>query len=278
MAREFTKYNSDFHNGNHKQLENMEQTISRYTQSTERILKHLPNVVCLQECSEDFFSEDYNKHSYDLKTKYHIIQHNKDTPGVCVLIHKDFGREIPVTQFGSLRVGGSDDVGGRSKKALGVLVETKSGHHILVCSVHLCWEKTLEDGSVGPKEKANKLLNLLGQKLLEKNKNLYPVILTGDFNMEPTELYTLKKTFLSDLTMVPITNPTGLGPKFDIETQIDHVYSNLEPIDFEMGSDDLKVKKVDTHGQTVSAGPYIIDSNEIQSPSDHIWIKVNFRL
>ena len=259
LAREYTKYNKAFHSG--ERLESPQQTINRYSLATKEILDNSPDVVCLQECSNAFFSSDWNELASEIDDQYHKISHNDGGPGVCILVKKEFG-----TGIYSILVGGTDDVGGTSKKALAVLVQTKSNDYIWICSVHLAYDPAEE------KLKAKKLLNLLGDKI--PKWNYFPIILTGDFNMEPEELSALNNTLLSDMDRVEINKSTGLSPKFDVEIEIDHVYSTLELDSFNVG--DLQTAIYEKNLK--SAGPWIAGSDDIQTSSDHAWINIKFKI
>ena len=318
LAREYTKYNSKFHSPPPpkedggipsasgplpKPLEAPDLTNKRYTMATDKILEKMPDAVCLQECSEAFFSSEFNDSAIPLIEKYDVIPNNEGEPGVCILIKKVPG----VVSFNNtVRVGGGDTgrTGGKSKKGVAVLVDISPDKQIWVCCCHLQWEKPK-----GSKRQANNLLNdLLNEiKRVDPSAISKPFVITGDFNMTPEELpllsvplvgkdyfHSFQKVDFDDgvsiddivdgtETLTTSTDsPTGLTGDFSKEVEIDYIlYKNLNPP--ESTQIHLQPKKLvkGVDGMSMSGGPYKVEPSgdiSIQTPSDHGCMEVVFEL
>ncbi len=306
LAREYTKYNSKFHSpcsfgSGDKPLEDPNLTKERYTMATDKILEKMPDAVCLQECSEAFFSSEFNDSSGHLNENYEVISNNEGEPGVCILIKRDYKVELS----NIVRVGGIDTVrtGGKSKKAVAVLVNITDDTQIWICCCHLQWEKPH-----GRKIQANNLLKdlLNGIKHVD-SAILKPIVLTGDFNMSPEELHLLcipldrkddvhsfqKVDFNDGVSIDDIVDgnetltvskysPTGLSGDFSKEVEIDYIlYNNLNPpISRQIHLQPNKTVK-GVNGVCISGGPYIVEpdnSISIQTPSDHCCMEAVFKL
>tara|TARA_B110000211_G_scaffold40712_1_gene42170 strand:- start:3764 stop:4855 length:1092 start_codon:yes stop_codon:yes gene_type:complete len=310
LAREYTKYNSKFHSPGSirtgdKPLEDPNLTKERYTMATDKILEKMPDAICLQECSEAFFSSEFNDSAIPLIKKYDVIPNNEGEPGVCILIKKVPG----VVSFNNtVRVGGGDTgrTGGKSKKGVAVLVDISPDKQIWVCCCHLQWEKPR-----GSKRQANNLLNDLFNEIkrIDPSAISKPFVITGDFNMTPEELpllsvpvplvgkdysHSFQKVDFDDgvsiddivdgtETLTASTDsPTGLTGDFSKEVEIDYIlYKNLNPPESTQIHLQPKksVKGVDS--MSMSGGPYKVESDgtiSIQVPSDHGCMEVVFEL
>ena len=310
LAREYTKYNSKFHSPGSigtgdKPLEDPNLTKERYTMATDKILEKMPDAICLQECSEAFFSSEFNDSAIPLIEKYDVIPNNEGEPGVCILIKKV--HEV-VSINNIVRVGGGDTgrTGGKSKKGVAVLINISPDKQIWVCCCHLQWEKPK-----GSKRQANNLLNdLLNEiKRIDPSAISKPFVITGDFNMTPEELpllsvpvplvgkdyfHSFQKVDFDDgvsiddivdgtETLTTSTDsPTGLTGDFSKEVEIDYIlYKNLNPP--ESTQIHLQPKKLvkGVDGVSMSGGPYKVEPSgdiSIQTPSDHGCMEAVFEL
>jgi len=321
LAREYTKYNSKFHSPPPpkeedggipsapgplpKPLEAPDLTNKRYTMATNKILEKMPDAVCLQECSEAFFSPEFNDSAVHLIKKYDVISNNEGEPGVCILIKK-----VPkVVSFDNIvRVGGGDTgrTGGNSKKGVAVLINISPDKQIWVCCCHMQWEK-----AGGSKRQANNLLNDLFNeiKLIDPSAISKPFVLTGDFNMSPEELHLLSiplvgKDYFHSFQKVDFDDgvciddvvggtetledstdsPTGLTGDFSKEVEIDYIlYKNLPPpISKQIHLQPKKAVTNEDSAVILSGGPYKFGPSRrfisIQTPSDHGCMEVVFKL
>ena len=271
--------------------------------TTNKILEEMPDAVCLQECSEDFFKLKFNNNCNNLLDKYYDISHNQDEPGVCILINKNLTYDSNI-----VRVGGNSTypsrTGGKSKKGVGVLIKLSDVKQIWVCCVHLQWEKP-----GGSKRQANNLINDLFNEIKRVDSSAVskPIVLTGDFNMSPEELHLLSvplvaKNYFHSFQkvnfdeMVSIddvaegisaltsskSSPTGLTGDFSKEVEIDYIlYKNLNPPESTQIhlKPEKSVKGLD--GVIMSAGPYKVETDGsigIQTPSDHGCMEAVFEL
>ena len=306
LAREYTKYNSKFHSHGSvgtgdKPLEKPYLTKERYTTATNKILEKIPDAVCLQECSKEFFSPEFNENSDAIIAEYDIIPNNNDEPGVCILIKKGLDYDSNI-----VRVGGIDTrrTGGKSKKGLGVLVNISPIKQIWVCCVHLQWEKP-----GGSKRQANNLVNDLFNEIkrIDPLAISKPLVLTGDFNMSPEELpllsvplirkdyfHSFQKVNFDEMVSIDDvaegisaltsskSSPTGLTGDFSKEVEIDYIlYKNLNPPESTQIhlKPEKSVKGLD--GVIMSAGPYKVETDGsigIQTPSDHGCMEAVFEL
>ena len=320
LAREYTKYNSKFHSPGSvgtedKPLEDPNLTKERYTMATDTILAKMPDAVCLQECSDAFFSSEFNGSAGPLIETYDVIPNNEGEPGVCILIKKVPG----VVSFNNIvRVGGgrtdgeskkgaTSRTGGESKKGVAVLVNISPDKQIWVSCCHMQWEKP-----GGSKRQANNLLNdLLNEiKRIDPSATSKPFVLTGDFNMSPEELHLLSvplvgKDYFHSFQKVDFDDrvsigdimpgvetlttskhsPTGLTGDFSKEVEIDYIlYKNLNPPESTQIHLQPKKSVKGEDGMSMSGGPYKVEPGDggsvisIQTPSDHGCMEAVFKL
>ena len=113
-------------------------------------------------------------------------------------------------------------------------------------------------------EARRKGIDLILAKIKEVNKKDYPVILMGDFNVEPeSELITDLKKSMNNTREISQTEPFGPGGtfngfKFDepVTRQIDYIFTDK--------SERIKVKKY----------AVLSDSKDLKYPSDHLPVYV----
>lgn len=169
-----------------KDLESREQTMKRYLIVTNNILSINSDIVCLQECEEDFFGE-LNPLRGELLTSYqrfdNLDEIREKKPekvsggGVSMLVHKQANLnkigEIFSTQF--------DIYGGSSKGAVILPIEDKSGRPCWVISIHVN-----SDGSMRKKlvEDIDEFLETQSHPFNLDSSQVPTTFVLGDFNME----------------------------------------------------------------------------------------------
>lgn len=217
LARPYTKHNWQHHRANTK-VEEMHQTLSRYTYAGEEIMNQGLDLVFLQECEAEFTQPEWNLVASRLLSEYEFFrcpQEPHEGPGTAVLVRRG-GRARPQVEPGRhLCVGGTTDTGGLSKRATIVPV-TAGSHSLLAVSGHFAWD--------GETEKRLRHVEMVGEVVGDRS-----VILAGDFNCQPgPALDMLEKSsgLLSKLRRVhlPEGTMTGLSGDFQNEVCIDHVY------------------------------------------------------
>ena len=107
-------------------------------------------------------------------------------------------------------------------------------------------------------------INLVLAKMKEVNKNNYPVILMGDFNVEPdSELITDLKKSMFDTREISEAKPFGPGGTFN-GFKFDEPVTRLIDYIFVDNSKQIKVKKY----------AILSDSKNLKYPSDHLPVYV----
>lgn len=140
----------------------------------------------------------------------------------------------------------------------GLFTDLKTSKKIWIFNTHL--------DHVGEQAQLNGI-KLIQQKIAEVNIKNFPVILMGDFNVEPDSLLikNLSKSMINTETVSSITfgpNGTFNGFKFNepVTKKIDYIFMSK--------SQPLQVNK-----QAV-----LSDSNNLKYPSDHFPVYINFTL
>ncbi|WP_243652203.1 endonuclease/exonuclease/phosphatase family protein [Mariniflexile fucanivorans] len=138
----------------------------------------------------------------------------------------------------------------------GLFTDLKTSKKVWVFNTHL--------DHVGEQSKLN-AIKLIQKKMAEVNTKNYPVILMGDFNVEPNSLLikNLSESMLNTETVAELTfgpNGTFNGFKFNepVTRKIDYIFISK--------TDNLKVNK-----QAV-----LSDSDDLKYPSDHFPVYVEF--
>lgn len=272
LAREFTMYNKEppgcvqGHQNPLDKLETREQTAARYSLATKSMLARHPDAICLQELSEEFFSEDVNPMAPMLLQQYDVAHRiNAVGPGTAVLLRR--GGKL-VASGNVLSAGASEErTGGYSKSACGVLAKLRdSSTCVWLVSVHLAPYKYMP---AAVRTHLELLSDALRSSLTTTDAGtaaLPRIVLGGDLNAELHEVVTLQRecSFLGGaMARVHTSSHTGLSANFSTPETIDHAF--LSP--------GLRLLQVELEREPSS--PFGIVQDEGPAPvvgaSDHVW-------
>eukprot|EP00928_Gymnodinium_smaydae_P047560 TRINITY_DN31751_c0_g1_i1.p1 TRINITY_DN31751_c0_g1~~TRINITY_DN31751_c0_g1_i1.p1 ORF type:complete len:331 (+),score=26.08 TRINITY_DN31751_c0_g1_i1:45-1037(+) len=221
LARPFTKYNKEHHRASGR-VEDAIQTVSRYTLAGEDVLNRRCDIVCLQECEDEFTDVKWNLAAPRLLEEYVFFRCPRkatDGPGTAVLVRRG-GQAVPLVEPGGHTcIGGSPETGGGSKVATVVPVRAMS-REILAVSGHFAWD--------GDAQKRARHVELISQYVGDKS-----VVLAGDFNSEPGKsLEEMEKgsSMFGRLkrAIFPEGSMTGLSSDLSEQVCIDHIYTSRD--------------------------------------------------
>ena len=226
LARGNTKYNYRYHlnlipnevDGNF--YESNTQTLERYTYTSDDILNYLPDIVCLQECDINYFSNIFNQNFEELDSQYEIIHQIDKLPiekqsggNVSILLRRD--SKLASYQYNTHFIYEPDKYGGTSKGALCIIFNDKSD------SSSLCIISSHFQGGRNPLGR-KRLLEDISRFLQEYNITNF--IILGDFNTNDRNLSSeihelgLQNYYLKVL----LDTNTSLTSDFRTKIKIDH--------------------------------------------------------
>ena len=219
LARQYTKYNSEFHRASGKLEETTQQTRARYTMAGEEIVRRGCDIVFLQECEARFLQPEWNWAASKLLSDYHMFRCSQtvEDPGTAVLVRKD-GRAAPTVST-PVCVGGTKETGGVSKVATLVPVLAASRRFTAV-SAHFAFDQKAKQRL----HHADLIKDAVGNESL---------VLAGDFNCEPgpnLEALEASSGLFGSLKRIPLPegSATGLSGDFTKQVCIDHFYVSAD--------------------------------------------------
>ena len=282
LARDYTKYNKELpgcvqgHHNPEGRLETVEQTRARHKLAVTAIIERAPDAVLLQELSADFFDTEFNPFAAILQDHFVLVKATNDAgPGTGVLLRKSG----PLRPAGlTLSVGGSEETGGTSKSASGVLVrlDDQPERPIWLISIHLTpYKYSPEKVCVHLAQLGDALRSYANHSTGATRMAPPRMVIGGDLNAEPSEVRKIQRacpTLGGALYHVDASGPTGLSSDFSSAEYIDHLF--LSPGLRTTGPVVLEREPGSPYGIPAQASV----PSPVIGASDHVWQSVDIEL